>query len=102
MALHRGEVYTYTPVLPRPGQSLLRVIVSADALNDSSIPITLGLQVVDHDPGSLLSVHLAGHGWAVATTIEQVMKRRLGELAGRISTDEQHAVDNALRAALEL
>ena len=102
MALHRGEVYTYTPVLPRPGQSLLRLIVSADALNDSSIPITLGLQVIDRDQGSLLSVHLEGHGWAVATTIEQVMKRRLGELAGRISTDEQHAVDNALRAALEL
>ena len=102
MTLHRGEVYGYTPVLPRPGQSLLRLIVSADALNDSSIPITLGLQVVDHDPGSLLSMHLERHGWAVVTTIEQVMKRRLGGLAGRITTDEQHAVDNALRAALEL
>jgi hypothetical protein len=34
--------------------------------------------------------------------IEQVMKRRLGELAGRISIDEQRTVDNALRAALEL
>jgi hypothetical protein len=102
MAVHRGGVYAYAPVLPRPGQSLLRLIVSADALNDSSIPITLGLQVVDHDPGGLLSVHLDGHGWAVVTTVEQVMKRRTGELAGRISTDEQHAVDNALCAALEL
>ena len=102
MALHRGDVCAYTPVIPRPGQSLLRSIVSADALNDSSIPITLGLQVVDHDPGSLLSVHLDSHGWAVVTTIEQVMKRRLGELAGRISIDEQRTVDNALRAALEL
>jgi hypothetical protein len=102
MALHRGGVYAYAPVLPHPGRSLLRLIVSADALNDSSIPITLGLQVVDHDPGGLLSVHLDGHGWAVVTTVEQVMKRRIGELGGRISTDEQHAVDNALRAALEL
>lgn len=102
MALRRGEVYAYTPVLPRPGQSLLRVIVSADALNDSAIPVTLGLQVVDHDPGSLLSVHLDGHGWAVVTTIEQVMKRRLGDLAGTISDDEQREIDNALRAALEL
>jgi hypothetical protein len=47
-------------------------------------------------------VHLDGHGWAVVTTIKQVMKRRVGELAGRISTDEQHAVDNAFRAALDL
>jgi mRNA-degrading endonuclease toxin of MazEF toxin-antitoxin module len=102
VALRRGEVYAYTPVLPRPGQSLLRLIVTADALNDSAIPVVLGLQVVDHDPGSLLSVRLEGHGWAVVTTIEQVMKRRLGERAGRIGVDEQHAVDNALRAALEL
>jgi hypothetical protein len=102
VALRRGEVYIYSPVVPRPGQSLLRLIVSADALNDSPIPVTLGLQVVDEDPGSLLAVRLAGHGWAVATTIEQVMKRRLGTLTGRIGPDEQRAVDDALRAALEL
>ena len=102
MTLRRGEVYAYTPVLPRPGQSLHRLIVSADALNDSPIPITLGMQVVDQDPGSLLAVRLEGHGWAVVTTIEQVMKSRLGERAGTISPDEQRAVDNALRAALDL
>ena len=102
MALHRGEVYVYTPVLPRPGQSLLRLVVSADALNDSPIPVTLGLQVVDQDPGSLLAVRLEGHGWAVVTTIEQVMKRRLGALVGTIAPDEQRAVDDALRASLEL
>lgn len=102
MGLRRGEVYAYTPVLPRPGQSLFRLIVSADALNDSPIPITLGMQVVDEDPGSLLAVRLEGHGWAVVTTIEQVMKRRVGELSGTISPDEQRAVDNALRATLEL
>jgi len=89
-------------VLPRPGQSLLRLIVSADALNDSPIPVTLGLQVVDEDPGALLAVRLEGHGWAVVTTVEQVMKRRLGALAGRIGPDEQRDVDDALRAALEL
>jgi mRNA-degrading endonuclease toxin of MazEF toxin-antitoxin module len=102
MSLRRGEVYAYTPVLPRPGQSLLRLIVSADALNNSPVPVGLGLQVVENDPGSLLAVRLEGHGWAVVTTVEQVMKRRLGALAGRISPDEQRDVDDALRAALEL
>ncbi|MGH3828321.1 MAG: hypothetical protein ACRDQX_14315 [Pseudonocardiaceae bacterium] len=48
------------------------------------LPVALGLQVVDRDPDSLLSVRLDGHGWAV------------------ISPDEQQAVDNALRAALDL
>lgn len=46
-------------------------------------------------------MRLDGHGWAVVTTIEQVMKRRLGEFAGRIDGDEQRAVDTALRAVLE-
>jgi mRNA-degrading endonuclease toxin of MazEF toxin-antitoxin module len=102
VALRRGEVRSYTPVLERPGQSLRRLIVSADPLNESDMPVVLGLQVVDRDPGSLLAVRLDGHGWAVVTTIEQVVKRRLGDVAGAISRDEQRAVDNALRAALEL
>ncbi|MGQ0719605.1 MAG: hypothetical protein ACT4NP_20275 [Pseudonocardiales bacterium] len=62
----------------------------------------LGLQVVDRDPGSLLSVRLEGHGWAITTTIEQVIKSRLDGPSGVISPDEQQAVDNALRAALDL
>ncbi|MGH3831224.1 MAG: hypothetical protein ACRDRS_12395 [Pseudonocardiaceae bacterium] len=78
------------------------MIVSAEPLNESTLPVVLGLQVVDHDPDSLLSVRLDGHGWAVITTIEQVIKSRLDEPAGVISPDEQQAVDNALRAALDL
>lgn len=102
MTLRRGEVRSYKPVLERPGQSLQRLIVSADPLNDSAMPVVLGLQIVDRDPRSLLAIHLDGHGWAVATTIEQVVKRRLGEVEGVISAGEQEAVDNALRASLEL
>ncbi|MCA1675670.1 MAG: hypothetical protein LC799_26990, partial [Actinobacteria bacterium] len=100
--MRRGEVYIYTPVLPRPGQSLLRLIVSVDALNPTEMPVVLGLQVVDTDPGNLVAVRLHGHGWAVTTTIEQVVKRRLGDVAGVISLEEQQAVDNTLRAVLDL
>jgi len=78
------------------------LIVSADPLNESSLPVVLGLQVVGRNPDSLLSVRLDGHGWAVITTIEQVIKSRLDEPAGVISPGEQQAVDNALRAALDL
>jgi hypothetical protein len=102
VSLHRGAVYPYKPVLQRPGQSLQRLIVSADPLNESPLPVVLGLQVVDSDPDSLLSVRLEGYGWAIITTIEQVIKSRLDEPVGVISLDEQQAVDNALRAALDL
>ena len=102
MSLRRGAVYPYKPVLQRPGQSLQRLIVSADPLNESPLPVVLGLQVVDRDPDSLLSVRLEGHGWAVITTVEQVIKARLDEPAGVISPDEQQTVDNALRPALDI
>ncbi|MGH3939062.1 MAG: hypothetical protein ACRDTG_10600 [Pseudonocardiaceae bacterium] len=101
--MQRGEIWAYQPVLQRPGQSLLRLIVSADGLNvQGSLPIVLGLQVVDRDPGSLLAVRLEGYGWTVVTTIEAVIRRRLPELVGVIGSAEQVAVDSALRAALEL
>lgn len=77
-------------------------MLTAEGLNDSPIPVVIGVQVVDRDPGSLLAVQLAGHGWAVVTTIEPVLKRRLGELVGGASTEEMAAVDQALRAALDL
>ena len=103
MSRRRGAVYAYKPVLQRSGQSMRRRIVSAYPLNESSLPVVLGLQVIDYDPDSLLSVRLAGHGWAVITTIEQVINSRLDEYsAGVISADEQQAVDNALRAVLDL
>ncbi|MGH3913218.1 MAG: hypothetical protein ACRDTC_07395 [Pseudonocardiaceae bacterium] len=57
---------------------------------------------MDRDPGSLLAIRLEGHGWAVVTTIEAVIRRRLAEQVGVIGSDEQVAVDSALRAALEL
>lgn len=98
----RGQVWTYKPVLDRPDQSLLRLIVSADGLNDSPIPVVLGCQVVEQDPGSLLAVRIEDHGWVVVTTIEQVVKRRLVEVAGVIAPSEQQDVDAALRAAQDL
>lgn len=100
--MRRGEVWTYTPVLERPGQSRHRLIVSADAVNDSALPVCLGLLVVDSDPGGLLSVRLGEMGWASALSIEATLRRRLGERVLVASADEMDAVDSALRAAQDL
>ncbi|QJY51221.1 hypothetical protein [Pseudonocardia broussonetiae] len=98
----RGEIRQYVPVLPRPGQSLLRVIISADGLNQASLPVVLGLQVVERDPGSILAVRLGSLGWAVVTTVEAVLKSRLGKVAGMATAEEQEALNQALKAALDL
>jgi mRNA-degrading endonuclease toxin of MazEF toxin-antitoxin module len=102
VSVRRGEIWSYAPVIPRRGQSLARVIVSADALNETVVPVVLALHVVETDPENLLSVRLDPHGWALATTIEGTMKNRLGERQGSISEEEQEGIDRALRAVLDL
>jgi mRNA-degrading endonuclease toxin of MazEF toxin-antitoxin module len=55
-AIRRGEVWRYQTAASRPGQSTLRLIVSADAINESALPVVLAVHIVDSDPGGLLAV----------------------------------------------
>ncbi len=101
--MRRGEVWRYEPVLQRPGQSTLRLIVSADAVNTvESLPVVLGLHILDSDPGGLLAVHIKPYGWASALTIEAILRRRLVERVHTATPDVLERVDAALRAAQEL
>lgn len=100
--MQRGEVYEYIPVLPRPGQSRARLIISAQGVNDADHPVVIGLQVLDRDPGGLLSVRIGELGWASILTIEAVLRSRLGALLHTTSPEQLEAVDTALRAAQDL
>lgn len=100
--MHRGEVYEYLPVIPRPGQSRMRLIISAQGINEADHPVVLGLQVLDRDPGGLLSIRLAHLGWASVLTIEAVLKSRLGNLVYTTTEEEMDSVSTALRAAQDL
>jgi mRNA-degrading endonuclease toxin of MazEF toxin-antitoxin module len=101
--VRRGEIWRYRPVLERPGQSTLRLIVSADGVNAAvGLPVVLGLHVLSSDPGGLLAVRIEPHGWASALTVEAVMRRRLVEHIGTAGGDAMELVDAALRAAQEL
>ena len=71
--MQRGEIWAYNPVTTRP-QPRLRLIISADAINDAS-PLLICLQVVDdEDPQSRLAPRVEGIGWAVATLIERTLR----------------------------
>jgi len=101
--VRRGEVYAYEPVLSRPRQSTKRLIVSADAINAvDELSTVLTLHLNDEDPGGLLSVRIAEHGWASVLTIGESLRRRMGERIGIATPDEMERVDSALRAALDL
>lgn len=103
MSPRRGEVWRYEPIAARPGQPTLRLIVSAEVINDNEdVPIVLALHLVDEDPGSLLAVRVGEHGWARALSIEPVMRRRLVERVGTTNAETMEQVSNALRAVQDL
>lgn len=90
-------------MLPRPGQSLLRLILSSEGVNQlADVPMVIGAQILDHDPGGLLSVRVEPHGWAYLLTIEAVLRRRLDEHIGTASGTEMEAVGLSLAAMLDL
>ena len=100
--MHRGEIWTYRPALPRPGQSLLRLILSADDFNDNhSYQVVIGAQVVGRDPG-LLSVRLGEERWLSLVTLEPVLRSRLDEHVGTATVDEMDRVRFAMGALLDL
>jgi mRNA-degrading endonuclease toxin of MazEF toxin-antitoxin module len=98
----RGEVWRYRPVLER-GDPNLRLVVSANAINQDSRLVTVyAAKVITEDAGSLLSVAIGEHGWALMTEIERPLKSRLLERVGDATPDEIETVSIALRAAFDL
>lgn len=101
--MRRGDVYRYLPVIQREGQSNLRLIVSDDAINaNDRIPTVFAMHLVADDPGGLLAVRVGEFGWAFALEIDRPPRRRLVEKLGEATAEEMEAIDNALRATLNL
>lgn len=101
--MQRGQIWAYRPALPRPGQALRRLILSAEGVNrDLANRVVIGVQVLDRDRGGLLSVRIEAHGWASLLTIEPVLRSRLDDHVGTASFDEMAAVDVALAAMLDM
>lgn len=98
----RGQVWRYDPVVPRPGRSTLRLIVSDDALNTRpGQRLAVGVHLLDDDPGELLAVPTP-YGWAAVLTIEVIIRRRLVEHVGALDVERLADVDVALRVATGL
>jgi mRNA-degrading endonuclease toxin of MazEF toxin-antitoxin module len=101
--VRRREIWRYKPAAERPGQSNLRLIVSANVINDADeLPVVLAVHLVDTDPDSLLAIRVGDHGWARVLSIEPVFRRRMVERLGVADADTMDAVNAALRAAQDL
>jgi mRNA-degrading endonuclease toxin of MazEF toxin-antitoxin module len=101
--VRRGELWRFAPVVQRPGQSTIRLIVSSDPINSNpSIRYVLAVHVLQEAPESLLSVELAPHGWAMVPELDRALKRQLVARLASVTPEQMQAVNTALRALLDL
>lgn len=62
----------------------------------------IGAQVLDRDPGGMLSVHLNGHGWLSLLTIEAVLRSRLDARVGSATAEVMKPIEAAPTATLDM
>lgn len=75
--MRRGELRSYTrPSTPEQLRTV--VILSSDGINDSPRPWLLGIELRDRDPGDLLTIPVAQHGWAYAGDLSRLYRVWIG------------------------
>lgn len=101
--MQRGEVREYANFLQRERAARYRLIVSAGPItSNDDLPVVLALHVFDDDRGGLLNVRVGEIGWASVLAPEASLRSRMGNVVHVLTEQEQHSVDAALRAALDL
>jgi mRNA-degrading endonuclease toxin of MazEF toxin-antitoxin module len=101
--IRRGEVWRYESYVNRPGRTGLRLVISADEVNGADrIPVVLALEVLDADPGGLLSVKLDEGSWASALSIVACQKSRMAEHVATADEATMELVSSSLRAVQAL
>jgi mRNA-degrading endonuclease toxin of MazEF toxin-antitoxin module len=99
--VRRGELRGYTrPSAPEQIRTV--VILSSDGINDSPRPWMLGIGLRDRDPGDLLAIPVADHGWVYAGDLSRLYRAWIGAPLGRLDATTLGRLDGAVRAALDL
>jgi mRNA-degrading endonuclease toxin of MazEF toxin-antitoxin module len=99
--VRRGELRRY--IRPsRPDHPTTVVILSNDGINDSGRPWVLGVTLRANDPGDLLAVAVADHGWAYAGDLGRLYRAWIKGPLGELDATTLHRIDGTLRAALDL
>jgi hypothetical protein len=99
--VRRGELRDYTRP-STPEQQRRVVILSSDGINDSTRPWLLGIELRDRDPGDILAIPVADHGWAYAGDLSRLYRAWVGARTGVADPTTLSRLDEALRAALDL
>lgn len=99
--MQRGEICRYvrpsSPDVPR-----LVVVLSSDSLNSSPRPWVLGLELQQRDPGDILAIPVAGHGWAYVRDLTRLYRAWIGEHVGHLDEFTLTRLTSVIQAALDL
>ncbi|MGH3611957.1 MAG: hypothetical protein ACRDRK_04960 [Pseudonocardia sp.] len=99
--MRRGELRRYTRP-STPGQARTVAIMSSDGINSSPRPWLLGIELHDRDPGDILCIPVADHGWVYAGDLTRLYRAWTGPSLGQLDPTILARLDGALRAALDL
>src|SRR5690606_20980527 len=81
----RGDLWRYDPKGSPRQRTVL--IVSADGISNSTRRWVYGLDVVDSDPGDILSVRLGDGRWVNGTSLSRLWRDWLTEQVGTVDND---------------
>lgn len=99
--MRRGELRRYvrpsTPEVPR-----IVVILSSDSVNSSSRAWVLGMELQPRDPGDILAIPVAEHGWAYVRDLTRLYRAWIGEPVGHLDEFTVARLTSAVRAVLDL
>ncbi|MGH3672826.1 MAG: hypothetical protein ACRDSH_19715 [Pseudonocardiaceae bacterium] len=99
--MRRGELRRYvrpsSPEIPR-----IVVILSSDSLNSSPRAWLLGMELQKRDPGDLLAIPVAGHGWAYVRDLTRLYRAWIGEYVGHLDALTLTRLTSTIQAALDL
>lgn len=99
--MRRGDLRRY--VRPSsPEVTRIVVILSSDSLNSSTRPWVLGLELQKRDPGDILAIPVAGHGWAYVRDLTRLYRAWIGEHVDHLDELALARLTGAVQAALDL
>lgn len=100
-SVRRGDLRRYvrpsSPEVPR-----IVVILASDSLNSSARPWTLGMELQQRDPGDILAIPVAGHGWAYVRDLTRLYRAWIGQPVGQLDELTMARLTAAVQAALDL
>jgi hypothetical protein len=99
--VRRGDLRRY--VRPSsPEVQRIVVILSSDSVNGSTRPWSLGMELQRRDPGDILAIPVAGHGWAYVRDLTRLYRAWTGERVGQLDELTLARLTSAVQAALDL